>query len=199
MIESCTKIFKTCWLRCFIVYCARHVLSCFEFIFKCTSITASGQFICKCWKLVTQLHVADHLLHLKCYWNLDRVVIGLLRNLTLIKRVTRSLCSINLVCFSVWHSSFYCTAIVLSTFSHLYTRFVFICLIFNLFLLGGVDAVTNKKMWNKIATKMGWPPKSSIGPWLKMQYDKILYPFDVFQEMKSVVIVWISIYSYIVF
>ncbi|XP_069693074.1 lysine-specific demethylase 5A-like isoform X2 [Periplaneta americana] len=51
---------------------------------------------------------------------------------------------------------------------------------------GGVEVVTRERKWTKIAARMGFPPGRGIGTLLKNHYDRILYPFDVFQQGKLV-------------
>ncbi|XP_049793761.1 lysine-specific demethylase lid [Schistocerca nitens] len=49
---------------------------------------------------------------------------------------------------------------------------------------GGADAVTAGKKWDKLAVRMGWPANRGLGAVLKHHYERILYPFDVFQQGK---------------
>uniref|UniRef100_A0A7R9JZC7 [histone H3]-trimethyl-L-lysine(4) demethylase n=1 Tax=Timema genevievae TaxID=629358 RepID=A0A7R9JZC7_TIMGE len=51
---------------------------------------------------------------------------------------------------------------------------------------GGSDTVTREKKWNKIATKMGFPIGRGVDSQLKSHYNRILHPYDVFDEVKDV-------------
>lgn len=50
---------------------------------------------------------------------------------------------------------------------------------------GGVDTVTRERRWAKIANKLGYPSGRSVGSILKNHYERILYPFDVFKQGKT--------------
>ncbi|KAJ8679278.1 hypothetical protein QAD02_015065, partial [Eretmocerus hayati] len=50
---------------------------------------------------------------------------------------------------------------------------------------GGVETVTKERRWAKIANKLGYPSGRSVGSILKSHYDRILYPFDVFKQGKT--------------
>jgi hypothetical protein len=51
---------------------------------------------------------------------------------------------------------------------------------------GGVEIATRERKWAKVAARMGFPPGKGVGTLLKNHYDRILYPFDVFQQGKLV-------------
>lgn len=51
---------------------------------------------------------------------------------------------------------------------------------------GGVEIATRDRKWTKVAARMGFPPGKGVGTLLKNHYDRILYPFDVFQQGKLV-------------
>lgn len=51
---------------------------------------------------------------------------------------------------------------------------------------GGFETITKDRKWSKIASQMGYPPGKSIGTILKMHYERLLYPFDVFRQGKTV-------------
>lgn len=53
-------------------------------------------------------------------------------------------------------------------------------------MLGGFDTITKERKWSRIASQMGYPTGKSIGTILKMHYERLLYPFDVFREGKSI-------------
>lgn len=50
---------------------------------------------------------------------------------------------------------------------------------------GGFTNVTKDRKWSKIATFMGYPQGKSIGTMLKTHYERLLYPYEVFSEGKS--------------
>ncbi|KAJ4441673.1 hypothetical protein ANN_11531 [Periplaneta americana] len=51
---------------------------------------------------------------------------------------------------------------------------------------GGVEVVTQERKWARIAARMGYSSGGGLGTLLKNHYDRILYPFDVFQQRKLV-------------
>ncbi|XP_067209117.1 lysine-specific demethylase 5A isoform X3 [Linepithema humile] len=50
---------------------------------------------------------------------------------------------------------------------------------------GGIETVTKERRWAKIANKLGYPSGRSVGSILKNHYERILYPFDVFTQGKT--------------
>ncbi|XP_051172019.1 lysine-specific demethylase lid isoform X2 [Leptopilina boulardi] len=50
---------------------------------------------------------------------------------------------------------------------------------------GGIENVTKERRWAKIANKLGYPSGRSVGSILKNHYERILYPFDVFKQGKT--------------
>ncbi|XP_033211975.1 lysine-specific demethylase lid isoform X3 [Belonocnema kinseyi] len=50
---------------------------------------------------------------------------------------------------------------------------------------GGIETVTKERRWAKIANKLGYPSGRSVGSILKNHYERILYPFDVFKQGKT--------------
>ncbi|KAK0162000.1 hypothetical protein PV327_008383 [Microctonus hyperodae] len=50
---------------------------------------------------------------------------------------------------------------------------------------GGIETVTRERRWAKIANKIGYPSGRSVGSILKNHYERILYPFDVFKQGKT--------------
>lgn len=50
---------------------------------------------------------------------------------------------------------------------------------------GGFEAVCKEKRWSKIATRMGFPAGKGIGSLLRSHYEKILYPYELFQTGAS--------------
>ncbi|KAK5639199.1 hypothetical protein RI129_011691 [Pyrocoelia pectoralis] len=51
---------------------------------------------------------------------------------------------------------------------------------------GGSDHVTKERKWSKIAALMGYPAGKGIGTILKSHFDRLLFPYDIFREGKSV-------------
>ncbi|CAG2066397.1 unnamed protein product, partial [Timema podura] len=50
---------------------------------------------------------------------------------------------------------------------------------------GGLEVTTKERKWSKVASRMGYPQGKSIGTLLKSHYERILYPFDIFQQEKN--------------
>ncbi|KAK9723158.1 PHD-finger [Popillia japonica] len=50
---------------------------------------------------------------------------------------------------------------------------------------GGFNYVTKDRKWSKIASSMGYPQGKSIGTILKTHYERLLYPYEVFSQGKS--------------
>uniref|UniRef100_A0A8C7J7V7 [histone H3]-trimethyl-L-lysine(4) demethylase n=1 Tax=Oncorhynchus kisutch TaxID=8019 RepID=A0A8C7J7V7_ONCKI len=46
---------------------------------------------------------------------------------------------------------------------------------------GGFDVVCRERRWSKIALKMGFAPGKAIGSHLRSHYERILYPYNLFQ------------------
>lgn len=57
--------------------------------------------------------------------------------------------------------------------------------LFSLFKLvneeGGFDAVCRERRWTRISVKMGFAPGKAIGSHLRAHYERILYPYNLFQ------------------
>ena len=60
------------------------------------------------------------------------------------------------------------------------------CYMIFIYCTGGVEVATRERKWTKVASRMGFPPGKGVGTLLKNHYDRILYPFDVFQQGKLV-------------
>ncbi|XP_056629138.1 lysine-specific demethylase 5C isoform X2 [Triplophysa dalaica] len=50
---------------------------------------------------------------------------------------------------------------------------------------GGFDAVSKERRWARVAQKLGYPPGKNIGSLLRSHYERIVYPFEVFQSGAS--------------
>lgn len=57
--------------------------------------------------------------------------------------------------------------------------------VYDLRVVGGFEVITKDRKWSKVATQMGYPPGKGIGTILKMHYERLLYPFDVFRQGKT--------------
>lgn len=62
--------------------------------------------------------------------------------------------------------------------------------------LGGIETVTKERRWAKIANKLGYPSGRSVGSILKNHYERILYPFDVFKQGKTLADIVSLIYNF---
>ncbi|KAF8765195.1 Lysine-specific demethylase 5C like protein [Argiope bruennichi] len=51
---------------------------------------------------------------------------------------------------------------------------------------GGSEIVSRERRWSRIATRMGYPPGRGVGSLLRQHYERILYPYHVFQEGTSI-------------
>ncbi|XP_078594728.1 lysine-specific demethylase 5A-like isoform X17 [Branchiostoma floridae x Branchiostoma japonicum] len=47
---------------------------------------------------------------------------------------------------------------------------------------GGFEQVCRDRKWSRIAVKMNYPPGKNVGSLLKGHYERILFPYDVFQS-----------------
>lgn len=47
---------------------------------------------------------------------------------------------------------------------------------------GGFDLVCRERRWTKIALQMGFAPGKAIGSHLRAHYEKVLYPYNLFQS-----------------
>ncbi|KAL4612786.1 lysine-specific demethylase 5A isoform X1 [Arapaima gigas] len=47
---------------------------------------------------------------------------------------------------------------------------------------GGFEAVCKEKRWSKVASRMGFPPGKGIGSLLRSHFERILYPYELFQS-----------------
>ncbi|CAG9835453.1 unnamed protein product [Diabrotica balteata] len=50
---------------------------------------------------------------------------------------------------------------------------------------GGYEHVLKEKMWQQVAQLMGLPMKKGVGAMLKMHYERVLYPYDLFKSDQS--------------
>ncbi|XP_025050721.1 lysine-specific demethylase 5B isoform X1 [Alligator sinensis] len=50
---------------------------------------------------------------------------------------------------------------------------------------GGFDKVCKERKWTKIATRMGFAPGKAVGSHIRAHYERILYPYNLFQSGAS--------------
>nr|XP_014348079.1 PREDICTED: lysine-specific demethylase 5A [Latimeria chalumnae] len=50
---------------------------------------------------------------------------------------------------------------------------------------GGFETVSREKKWSKVASRMGYPPGKGTGSLLKSHYERILFPYELFQSGAS--------------
>lgn len=63
-------------------------------------------------------------------------------------------------------------------------------------LEGGFDEVTKQRKWSKVSVRLGYQIGKNVGTILKQHYERLLFPFDVFKEGKSVTIVSCVLFSW---
>lgn len=47
---------------------------------------------------------------------------------------------------------------------------------------GGFEMVCKEKRWSKVASRMGFPHGKGTGSLLRSHYERILYPYELFQS-----------------
>uniref|UniRef100_A0A667YT29 [histone H3]-trimethyl-L-lysine(4) demethylase n=1 Tax=Myripristis murdjan TaxID=586833 RepID=A0A667YT29_9TELE len=55
---------------------------------------------------------------------------------------------------------------------------------------GGFDIVCRDRRWTKIALQMGFAPGKAVGSHLRAHYEKILYPYNLFQSGANLLVSW---------
>nr|XP_042701930.1 lysine-specific demethylase 5B-like [Chrysemys picta bellii] len=50
---------------------------------------------------------------------------------------------------------------------------------------GGFDLVCKERKWTKIAIRMGFAPGKAVGSHIRAHYERILYPYNLFQSGAS--------------
>ncbi|XP_060536909.1 lysine-specific demethylase 5 [Cylas formicarius] len=53
-------------------------------------------------------------------------------------------------------------------------------------LEGGFEEATRNRKWSKVSARMGYQIGKNVGTILKQHYERLLYPYDVFKEGKTV-------------
>jgi len=51
---------------------------------------------------------------------------------------------------------------------------------------GGFEAINREKKWPKIAVRMCYQASKNVGSTLRLHYEKILHPFDVFMAETAI-------------
>ncbi|XP_054464440.1 lysine-specific demethylase 5C isoform X2 [Anoplopoma fimbria] len=51
---------------------------------------------------------------------------------------------------------------------------------------GGFEMVCKERRWARVAQRLGYPPGKNIGSLLRSHYERIVYPFEVFQSGASI-------------
>jgi len=47
---------------------------------------------------------------------------------------------------------------------------------------GGFETACKEKRWSKVASRMGFPAGKGTGSLLRSHYERILYPYELFQS-----------------
>uniref|UniRef100_A0A8C4XUZ0 [histone H3]-trimethyl-L-lysine(4) demethylase n=1 Tax=Falco tinnunculus TaxID=100819 RepID=A0A8C4XUZ0_FALTI len=58
---------------------------------------------------------------------------------------------------------------------------------------GGFDVVCKERKWTKIATRMGFAPGKAVGSHIRAHYERILYPYNLFQSGASLLVSYIEV------
>lgn len=53
---------------------------------------------------------------------------------------------------------------------------------------GGFEIVTKEKKWSKVGSRLGYLPGKGTGSLLKSHYERILYPYELFQSGVSLMV-----------
>uniref|UniRef100_K9J7Q2 Lysine-specific demethylase 5A n=1 Tax=Xenopus tropicalis TaxID=8364 RepID=K9J7Q2_XENTR len=59
---------------------------------------------------------------------------------------------------------------------------------------GGFEVVTKEKKWSQVGNRMGYQPGKGTGSLLKLHYDRILYPYELFQSGVSLMVRNVDLY-----
>uniref|UniRef100_A0A8C0BDW5 [histone H3]-trimethyl-L-lysine(4) demethylase n=1 Tax=Buteo japonicus TaxID=224669 RepID=A0A8C0BDW5_9AVES len=57
---------------------------------------------------------------------------------------------------------------------------------------GGFDVVCKERKWTKIATRMGFAPGKAVGSHIRAHYERILYPYNLFQSGASLLVSYVE-------
>ncbi len=50
---------------------------------------------------------------------------------------------------------------------------------------GGFEVVCKEKRWSRISSRMGFPAGKGVGSLLRSHFERILYPYELFQSGAS--------------
>lgn len=53
---------------------------------------------------------------------------------------------------------------------------------------GGFELICKERRWARIAQRLGYPPGKNIGSLLRSHYERIVYPFEMFQSGASLTV-----------
>lgn len=53
---------------------------------------------------------------------------------------------------------------------------------------GGFEMVCKERHWARVAQRLGYPPGKNIGSLLRSHYERIVYPFEMFQSGSSLMV-----------
>lgn len=60
---------------------------------------------------------------------------------------------------------------------------------------GGFDLVCKERRWARVAQRLGYPAGKNIGSLLRSHYERIVYPFEMFQSGASLPVTLYSLSS----
>ena len=47
---------------------------------------------------------------------------------------------------------------------------------------GGYDVCCRERKWSKVCSRLGYTAGKNVGSTLRQHYEKVLYPYDLFQQ-----------------
>lgn len=53
---------------------------------------------------------------------------------------------------------------------------------------GGFEVISKEKKWSKVGSRLGYMPGKGTGSLLKTHYERILYPYELFQSGISLMV-----------
>lgn len=59
--------------------------------------------------------------------------------------------------------------------------------------------VCKERRWARVAQRLGYPPGKNIGSLLRSHYERIIYPFEMFQSGASLPVSFFHLFIYLVF
>lgn len=65
---------------------------------------------------------------------------------------------------------------------------------------GGFEMVCKERRWARVAQRLGYPPGKNIGSLLRSHYERIVYPFEMFQSGASLPVsfyTFLSLFFYV--